>query len=193
MYLAVAKRNVQRLLHLVNDLLTIASDAMTINPRHADLNEVVSQSVEAAKPRATAGGVTLNLIADGAATGHFDPDRLSQAVDNLISNAIKYTTSGGAVTVTVHATGHELRCEVTDTGVGMTGEELDQAFTRFFRAAKAHSSTIPGAGLGLAITKTIMENHRGHVVLASSPGQGTTAALTLPAADLEAVSPAVLS
>ena len=75
----------------------------------------------------------------------------------------------------------------------MTEEELEQAFTRFFRAANAHSSTIPGAGLGLAITKSIMENHRGHVALSSSPGHGTTAALTLPAADMEALTPAYLS
>ncbi|MEW1804780.1 ATP-binding protein [Pseudarthrobacter sp. NPDC080039] len=187
MYLTVAKRNAERLLHLVGDLLTIASDAITINPRHADLGDVVSQSVQAAQPRAQAGGVTLELLIAGTATGHFDPDRLGQAIDNLISNAIKYTPRGGKVTVKVHATGHELRCEVTDTGVGMTEQELNQAFTRFFRAANAHSSTIPGAGLGLAITKSIMENHRGHVVLASSPGHGTTAALTLPAADMEAL------
>jgi signal transduction histidine kinase len=65
----------------------------------------------------------------------------------------------------------------------MSQEELDQAFTRFFRAANAHSSTIPGAGLGLAITKSIVENHRGHITLSSSPGSGTRAALSLPAAD----------
>lgn len=185
MYLTVAKRNAQRLLHLVGDLLTIAADTVTTNPRPADLCEVVRHCVEAAHPRAKAGGITLDLVAGGAATGHFDPDRLGQAVDNLISNAIKYTPRGGTVTVTVDATGHELRCEVTDTGVGMTEDELDQAFTRFFRAAKAHSSTIPGAGLGLAITKSIVENHRGHVVLSSIPGEGTTAVLTLPSVSME--------
>lgn len=193
MYVTIAKRNAERLLHLVGDLLTIASDAMTINPQHADLTDIVRDSVQAAQPRAKAGGIRLDLITDGPATGHFDPDRLGQAVDNLISNAIKYTNHGGTVTVKVFTTGHELRCEVTDTGVGMSDEELDQAFTRFFRAAHAHSSTIPGAGLGLAITKSIMENHRGHVVLSSSPGRGTTAALTLPAADMEAATPAFLS
>lgn len=193
MYATVAKRNAERLLHLVGDLLTIASDAMTIQPRHADLNDAVSHSVQAAQPRAKAGGITLNFIPDGSATGHFDPDRIGQAIDNLISNAIKYTPRGGTITVTVQASGHELRCEVTDTGVGMTNEELEQAFTRFFRAANAHSSTIPGAGLGLAITKSIMENHRGHVVLSSSPGQGTTATLTLPAADMDELTLAALS
>ena len=67
----------------------------------------------------------------------------------------------------------------------MSEQEMDEAFTRFFRAANAHSSTIPGAGLGLAITKSIVENHRGYITLSSSPGEGTTATLTLPAADVD--------
>lgn len=187
-YLTVAKRNAERLLHLVGDLLTVAAGALTIEPRHADLAEVVRHSIEAAEPKAKADGVTLDLLAHGTATGYFDPERLRQAIDNLISNAIKYTPRGGTVTVTLDTTGHELRCEVTDTGVGMNKEEMDQAFTRFFRAANAHSSTIPGAGLGLAITKTIVENHRGYITLTSAPGQGTTAVLALPAADADAAS-----
>ncbi|QDG89041.1 HAMP domain-containing histidine kinase [Pseudarthrobacter sp. NIBRBAC000502770] len=181
-FLTVARRNAERLLHLVGDLLTIASDGMTIEPRDADLTDVVRHSVQAAEPKAKAGGITLNLISDGSAPGHFDPARITQAVDNLISNAIKYTPRGGAVTVQVSNDGHELRCEVTDTGVGMSEEELDQAFTRFFRAANAHSSTIPGAGLGLAITRSIIQNHRGTISLSSSPGTGTSAAVSLPAA-----------
>lgn len=188
LYLTVAKRNAERLLNLVGDLLTIASGALTIEPRHADLTDVVRHSVQAAQPKAAAGGITLELVPQGTATGYFDPNRLGQAIDNLISNAIKYTPHGGTVTVRVSATGNELRCSITDTGVGMSGEELDQAFTRFFRAANAHSSTIPGAGLGLAITRSIVENHRGHITLTSVPGQGTTAALALPAADAEAAS-----
>lgn len=190
-YLTVAKRNAERLLHLVGDLLTIASGALTIEPCHADLSEVVRHSVQAAQPKAAAGGIALELLPHGTAAGYFDPDRLGQAVDNLISNAIKYTPRGGTVSVKVNTNGNELRCEVTDTGVGMTEEELDQAFTRFFRAANAHSSTIPGAGLGLAITRSIIENHRGHITLTSRQGQGTTATIALPAADADVPSTAI--
>ncbi|GGI01207.1 ATP-binding protein [Arthrobacter liuii] len=188
LYLTVAKRNAERLLHLVGDLLTVAAGALTIEPRHADLAEVVRHSIEAAEPKAKADGITLDLLAHGTATGYFDPERLRQAIDNLISNAIKYTPRGGTVTIEVTATGNELLCKVTDTGVGMNDEELDQAFTRFFRAANAHSSTIPGAGLGLAITRSIIENHRGRITLSSTPGQGTTAAMALPAGDADAAS-----
>lgn len=181
--LTVAKRNDRRLLTLVGDLLTIASGSLTISPRPADLNDVAATSISAAQPHAAAAGITLELESTGPATGRFDPDRLGQAIDNLVSNAIKYTPEGGTVTVRVSAAGQDLRCEVTDTGIGMTEDELAQAFTRFFRAANAHSSAIPGAGLGLAITRSIVENHRGTISLSSSRGKGTTAVLTLPDAD----------
>lgn len=181
--LTVAKRNARRLLTLVGDLLTIASGSLTISPRPADLNDVAATSISAAQPHAAAAGITLELESTGPATGRFDPDRLGQAIDNLVSNAIKYTPEGGTVTVRVSAAGQDLRCEVTDTGIGMTEDELAQAFTRFFRAANAHSSAIPGAGLGLAITRSIVENHRGTISLSSSRGKGTTAVLTLPDAD----------
>lgn len=181
--LTVAKRNARRLLTLVGDLLTIASGSLTISPRPADLNDVAASSISAAQPHAAAAGITLELESTGPATGRFDPDRLGQAIDNLVSNAIKYTPEGGTVTVRVSAAGQDLRCEVTDTGIGMTDDELAQAFTRFFRAANAHSSAIPGAGLGLAITRSIVENHRGTISLSSTRGKGTTAVLTLPDAD----------
>jgi signal transduction histidine kinase len=181
--LGVAKRNAERLLTLVGDLLTTASGTVTVTARPADLADVAAQSVEAARPRAKAGGVTLNLQTDGRATGRFDPDRMGQAIDNLVSNAIKYTPAGGTVTVRVSTSGEKLTCEVADTGVGMTDEDLAQAFTRFFRTAKAHSSAIPGAGLGLAITRAIIENHRGSITLTSTHGKGTTATITLPDAD----------
>jgi signal transduction histidine kinase len=181
--LTVAKRNAERLLTLVGDLLTTASGTVTVAPRPADLAEVAASSVEAAQPRAKAGGVTLDLQTAGPATGCFDPERIGQAIDNLVSNAIKYTPAGGTVTVRVGSSGENLTCEVSDTGVGMTEEDLAQAFTRFFRTAKAHSSAIPGAGLGLAITRAIIENHRGSITLTSTHGKGTTATVTLPDAD----------
>ncbi|PTT59602.1 PAS domain-containing sensor histidine kinase, partial [Arthrobacter sp. HMWF013] len=187
-YLTVAKRNAERLLNLVGDLLTIASGALTVDPRPADLAEVAAHSVEAAQPKAKAGGVILSLETEGQTTGRFDPDRIGQAIDNLISNAVKYTPKGGTITVRVSTTGNQLSCEVADTGTGMTEEELAQAFTRFFRAAGSHSSAIPGAGLGLAITKSIIENHRGNITLLSTRGEGTTAAIAFPGADTEALS-----
>lgn len=181
-YLTVISRNAHRLLGLVDDLLATATDALHTNPRPADLAEVLTHSVEAARPRARAAGVALNLDLEPGLdlTGTFDPDRIGQAIDNLISNAIKYTPDGGTVTASACATGENLRCHVTDNGIGMTEEERSQAFTRFFRAANAHSSTVPGAGLGLPITKAIVENHNGSITISSSPGEGSSVVLALP-------------
>jgi signal transduction histidine kinase len=179
-YLAIAQRNAERLLNLVSDLLSVASDTVAISPRPADLTEIIRHSVESASPRAGTAGISLHLESSGPVTGRFDPDRIGQVIDNLLSNAIKYTPDGGAVTIRAGRDGDTLRCEITDTGIGMTEEERAQAFTRFFRAERAHSSTIPGAGLGLPITKTIIENHGGTIALASNPSKGTTVTLTLP-------------
>ncbi|MFC8521403.1 MULTISPECIES: PAS domain-containing sensor histidine kinase [Micrococcaceae] len=187
-YLTVIRRNTQRLLGLVDDLLATATDALSTNPRPADLAEILAHSIEAACPRAGAAGITLTLDVEPGTqlTGNFDPDRIGQAIDNLVSNAIKYTPDGGSVTISAGAKDHTLYCHVTDTGVGMTEEEQSKAFTRFFRAANVHSSTIPGAGLGLAITKSIIENHKGTISISSSPGKGTLVSLTLPRATVGA-------
>ena len=181
-YLTVISRNAERLLGLVDDLLATATDALHTNPRPADLAEVLTHSLEAARPRARAAGIALKLDLEPGLnlTGTFDPDRIRQAIDNLISNAIKYTSDGGTVIASACATEEHLSCHITDTGIGMTEEERSQAFTRFFRAANAHSSTVPGAGLGLPITKSIIENHNGTITISSIPGKGTSVALTLP-------------
>ncbi|MDT0168096.1 ATP-binding protein [Pseudarthrobacter sp. BRE9] len=187
-YLTVIRRNTQRLLGLVDDLLATATDGLNASPCPADLGEILAHSVEAACPRAQAAGVTLTLDLEPGSqlTGNFDPDRIGQAIDNLVSNAIKYTADGGSVTISAGTKDDTLYCQVTDTGIGMTEEEQSKAFTRFFRAANLHSSTIPGAGLGLAITKSIIENHNGTISISSSPGKGTTVSLTLPRAAADA-------
>ncbi|RAX47288.1 two-component sensor histidine kinase [Arthrobacter sp. AQ5-06] len=182
-YLTVAQRNAERLLKLVTDLLSIASDTLTINPGPTDLTDIITSRIEDAKPHANDAGITIQWDPTGPLPGVFDPARIGQALDNLLSNAIKYTADGGAVTVRARRNGNSLECQVADTGVGMNEEEQAQAFTRFFRAERSHTAAIPGAGLGLPITKTLIENHGGTIGLASSPGNGTTVTLTLPDPD----------
>ncbi|WP_306736739.1 sensor histidine kinase [Arthrobacter sp. ZGTC412] len=79
--------------------------------------------------------------------------------------------------------GAELVCSITDSGVGMSAEEQEQAFTKFFRSARSRETAIPGAGLGLPVSKTIVEAHGGSISLDSTPGAGTTATFTIPCAD----------
>jgi signal transduction histidine kinase len=110
-----------------------------------------------------------------------DPKRISQVIRNLLSNAIKYSPDSGLVTATAYRNGAGLVCTIRDTGLGMTGEEQEQAFTKFFRAARSRETAIPGAGLGLSVSKTIIEGHGGSISLDSAPGVGTTVTFILPA------------
>ncbi len=109
-----------------------------------------------------------------------DSRRLAQVVDNLISNAVKFTSPGGAVTIAVERDGDALQLVVADTGVGIPADELGQVFSRFFRASTATRHAIPGTGLGLAISRALVEQHGGTIALQSEEGRGTRVTVTLP-------------
>ena len=106
---------------------------------------------------------------------------MSQVLDNLISNAIKYSPNGGEVEVAAWRENGEVVCRVSDTGMGMTDEEQEEVFAKFFRARGVRNSTIPGIGLGLPITKAIVEAHGGTITLQSAPGRGTAFTVRMPA------------
>jgi len=110
-----------------------------------------------------------------------DSSRLAQVLDNLVSNAIKYSPDGGDVEVAAWEDEDFVFCRVTDTGMGMNEEEQAEAFTKFFRAGGVRKSAIPGVGLGLPISKAIVEAHGGTITLESEPGRGTTFTVKMPA------------
>jgi signal transduction histidine kinase len=110
-----------------------------------------------------------------------DPLRIGQVLDNLVSNAIKYSTAGGAVKVSARAEDGRVLLQVEDSGIGMTAADAGQIFTRFFRSPAVREGSIPGAGLGLSITKAIIEGHGGTISCSTLPGQGTTFTVELPA------------
>jgi signal transduction histidine kinase len=103
---------------------------------------------------------------------------MNQLIDNLISNAIKYTSEGGKATVVVARNGEAIHVEVRDTGVGIPPDEVEKLFTRFFRAST--SGVASGTGLGLSIVKSIVEAHRGTIDVRSTLGEGTTFLVDLP-------------
>ena len=186
-YLAVIDRNANRLLRLVSDLLFTAqveSGRFQLQEQHVDLHAVMAASMDTAAPVAATRSVTLRLSAtDEPVTVWGDPVRLGQAVDNLISNAIKFTPPGGRVAVTLGTAdepGPRALISVSDTGVGIPANELDRLFSRFFRASTATQNAIPGVGLGLTITKAIANAHHGLIRVASTLDQGTTFTLDLP-------------
>ena len=107
-----------------------------------------------------------------------DPLRLTQMLDNLISNAVKFTPEGGTVTVTAAPNGEAVHLEIADTGVGIPADEMEKLFDRFFRAST--SAVAQGTGLGLSIVKSIVDVHGGTIAVESTEGVGTTFVVDLP-------------
>ncbi len=183
-FLEVIERNAVRLQRLVDDVLFAAraeAGRLALAKRHIDLVEVAAESVAAARPGAHETGVELHLDAERTPSMAADPDRLGQALDNLISNALKFTPPGGRVDVQVRNLADAVQVDVSDTGLGMSAGDSERAFDRFFRAAATRDHA-PGVGLGLTIVKTIVEGHGGSISVASSEGVGTTFRIVLPLA-----------
>ncbi|MHC6591360.1 sensor histidine kinase [Arthrobacter sp. C152] len=179
--LLVVRRNAEHLLNLVNDLIAVASERVELSLEDADLARLVSEAVDSALPRAAGAGLELKLKVERPLPARVDPARISQVIHNLLSNAIKYSPHGGSITATARRTEDGLVCSISDTGLGMSEEEQEQAFTKFFRSARSRETAIPGAGLGLPVSKTIVEGHGGSISLSSEPGRGTSATFILPA------------
>jgi signal transduction histidine kinase len=182
-FLEVVERNAKRLLRLVGDMLFVAqveAGRLSLESHAVDLGRVAAESVEAARPAAERAGVTLTLEAEPVQPLLGDRDRFGQMIDNLVSNALKFTPDEGRVTVALSDLGHGTCVEISDTGMGIPDEEQQRLFERFFRASSATSRAVPGAGLGLTIVKTIVEAHGGTVGLTSTEGEGTTVRVELP-------------
>jgi signal transduction histidine kinase len=109
-----------------------------------------------------------------------DSRRVTQIFVNLISNALKYTPNGGMISVRAFRQGSYIRCEVADTGVGMTPEEVGKLFTKFWRAESTYVREQPGSGLGLTIAKNLIELQGGEMTVSSTKDQGTMFSFTLP-------------
>jgi PAS domain S-box-containing protein len=183
-WLKVIDRNADRLLTLVEDLLLSAqahSGSLALTQSEFDAATIVRECAEACAPAAAAKGIRLDCDADTSLPMTGDPGRIGQVIDNLISNALKFTPSGGRVELSAREHDAGVRIEVADTGMGIPPEEQDRLFDRFFRSARVQNEAIVGAGLGLSIAKAIVEAHDGHIFFRSVVGEGTTFTVFLPA------------
>jgi signal transduction histidine kinase len=179
----VIDRNAQRLLRLVKDLLFLShlqTGKMEMDMCDADLGDIVSRAVEDAQSRARNGHIDLSVSVTPARPLRCDPGRIAQVVDNLITNALKFTPAGGRVTVSFAPQRDGILIEVADTGVGISPADQARIFDSFFRSASATKRGIPGTGLGLTITKAIADAHNARITIDSGEGTGTTFGIWIP-------------
>jgi PAS domain S-box-containing protein len=172
----------RRLESLIDDLLDFAridSGTFRLQPQPFDLGDKAREVIGALQPQARKGAVTLDLaIAAEAAPIEGDPQRVGQVLFNLVGNALKFTSEGGAVTVSVTRVGQAMRCAVADTGPGIAPEDHEKLFRRFSQLEAGINRG--GTGLGLSIAKAIVEAHGGKIGVESTPGSGSTFWFTLP-------------
>jgi PAS domain S-box-containing protein len=188
-FLGVVKNNVDRLGALVSDLLDISrieSGRVKLEMVPLHMEEVISHAVSSLEEqiRERQHILTLN-IPDDLPPVRGDQDRVTQVVTNLMANACMYTAPGGEIAVTVSSVDKSLRVDVSDNGIGISEEDCDRIFDRFYRADQPLVHDNPGTGLGLSIVKMFVEMHGGRVWVESQPGEGSTFTFTLPLMEAE--------
>jgi signal transduction histidine kinase len=184
-FIEIIRNNVGRMSKLTSDLSDISRiETGRLNleiEEGVDLRQVLDELLTEMKAEIEAREHSLvRDIPSRLPKVRVDPSRLGQVLTNLISNATKYTTNGGTITIRARKAGDLVRCEVADTGVGMTAEELENLFVKFWRSDNAFIREQVGTGLGLAIAKNLVELQGGQMTVESKKGEGTTIAFTMP-------------
>jgi signal transduction histidine kinase/CheY-like chemotaxis protein len=193
-YLTIVKNNATRLLGLINDLLDIArieAGGFDLQRTAVDVGRLLHEVADTLAPMLDAKDQRLSLdLSKPLAQVWADPDRLMQIVVNLASNAHKYTPAGGSISLAAEQSDGFGRIQVRDTGVGLSDDELAHLFTKFFRTRNPATRAATGSGLGLALTRSLVELHGGTLSVISAPGEGSTFSFTMPLADLPPDAPA---
>ncbi len=188
-FLGVTMNETERMIRLVNDLLQLSrfdSQGVPIKPKAFDLAQLLHYAADRFSMQAEQQGIKLMVeIPEVLPEVFADQDTITQVLDNLISNAIKYTTSGGSVTIQAKANNEARRVNVwiVDTGIGIPKRDLRRIFERFYRVDKARSRSQGGTGLGLAIARELVQAHGAEIEISSELNEGTTVAFWLPFAD----------
>jgi PAS domain S-box-containing protein len=178
----IINRETQHLGNLINGLLDLSrleSGRFQINRQPAAIRDTLLDSIRSFHTLARDKNITLDEeIPEELPEMEIDDERMRQVFVNLLSNAVKYSNSGGSVTVRAEKRPHELVFQVSDRGIGMSPETVKHLFERFYRAEDKNGRG--GTGLGLYITRQIVEAHRGHIWVESRPGEGSTFSFNLP-------------
>jgi PAS domain S-box-containing protein len=180
---AIIRQAADQIDALIQDLLDITrleAGRLTVRLAREDVTSVVTQCIDGMRPLADTGGVSLSgPLPTLPLSVVADRDRLCQLLSNLIGNAIKFTPTGGSVALTVTARDEDVEFEITDTGEGIPIDHLPHVFDRFYQAGTGRRGSRHGAGLGLPISRGIVEAHGGRIWLESGPSAGTTVRFTL--------------
>ena len=183
-YLRTAQKDIAALSLLIDDLFHVAqldAGGLQIDCQYNSISDLVSDTIESFSELADRKGVELKgSIQPGVDPVWMDAPRIGRALNNLVANALQHTPEGGLVELRVDRLDHSISIEVHDTGAGIKDEDLPHIFESFYRGEKSRSRLTGGAGLGLAITKGIIEAHQGRVGVESSSEQGTCFSFTIP-------------
>jgi len=203
--LALVQRNAGQLLRLINQLLDIAkleANQMTVSLMRGEITEFVGHLVESFQPMAGQKEIRLTYTADELPQEHlFDADKWEKILTNLLSNALKFTGTGGDVTVALTADSSPASAHVSsvsiriaDSGIGITPENLPHIFDRFYQADTSHTRAYEGTGIGLALVNELVDLVGGTIRVDSQPGAGSTFTVMLPVqpASADAGAPAVM-
>jgi signal transduction histidine kinase len=181
-----SSRNAPRLHRLIENLLNYSriQDRREHVRRSVDLTVLCENSLDLLQVQAEQGGLELKLdFPSERVMVHGDPEELARVVDNILSNAVKYTPAGGRVDVAVSAQGPFAEVACTDTGLGISEVDQTHLFSAFHRSSNPEALSIPGTGLGLAISRRIAEMHGGEILVESELGKGSTFRVRLPLSD----------
>jgi signal transduction histidine kinase len=178
--------NCRHLVRLLNDLLDLArSDAgrLAIRPQPTEVAPLIEDVARAMRARTEAAGQILSEdVQPGLPPIDVEPDRIRQILVNLLTNAHEYSAEGASIGVAARAVGAEVEISVSDNGPGIPADQLERIFERFTRGDAGLTQRVGGTGLGLAISKSLVELHGGSIGAESTPGQGSTFRVRLPAA-----------
>jgi signal transduction histidine kinase len=188
-FLEIVAQSTAKLSGLVDNLLDAAkveAGVLQVQTEPVRLERLVHQVVDHRRALATSHPLRIEIEA-GLPLANADPQRIEQVLANLVDNAIKYSPDGGPITVTVCTRLDGLTVGVSDCGIGLTAEQREQLFQRFYRAETPLTRTTKGVGLGLFICRSLIEAHGGHIWVESQPGRGSTFWFTVPVLVTEAV------
>ena len=178
-----------QLLAIINDILDISkmqSGRYTLDNQELSLNEIVDAALSTVRATSEEAGVSVSRVVDHSIPPlRGDASKMQQAIYNILSNAVKFTPESGSVEVrTARMQGDGICVHITDTGVGMTQEELDIALMPFGQVDGTHSRWREGTGLGLPIARALIELHGGEIVILSAKGSGTEVIIKLPSRNI---------